>query len=189
MSVLEWVKLSKQNETQAIRMVFETYYNQMHPLSIRLTKNSTQAEEMLYYSFYNSISKLRFQLKSLNLDEIFKTEFIRASVTFIKSFGKEYFVSSTVDVCRETKDQKDPSAISLHLTDFSKLEPELFLATLRNLVPAQRLVFNLVIIDGYSLEQAAELLECSIEAAKFNLEKAKLNFNKLIIKHCSSNPS
>jgi len=181
MSVAEWVQLSKQDEKQAIRLAFETYYRQLSSLSLRLGKNAVQAEEMMYYSFYNCISKLRFQLKSLNLDEIFKAEFIRGCVSYVKSFGKEYFVSSTVDALRD-KETETPSALAKHLTDFSKLQSELFLEALRNLVPAQRLVFNLVIVDGYTLQQAAELLECSPEAAKFNLEKAQLNFNKQILK-------
>ncbi len=180
MSVAEWVQLSKQDEKQAIRLAFETYYRQLSSLSIRLGKNTVQAEDMMYYSFYSCISKLRFQLKSLNLDEIFKVEFIRGCVSYVKGYGKDYFVSSTVDVCRE-KPVTAQAAVTKHLTDFSKLRPELFLEALRALVPAQRLVFNLVVIDGYSIEQAAELLECSGEAAKFNLEKAQLNFNKQVL--------
>jgi hypothetical protein len=181
MSVAEWVQLSKQDEKQAIRLAFETYYSQLSSLSSRLAKNTNQSEEMLCFSFYNCISKLRFQLKSLNLDEIFRAEFIRSCVSYVKSFGKEYFVSSTVDALRDRETQTAPT-VAKHLTDFSKLKPELFLETLRSLVPAQRLVFNLVLVDGYTLAQAAELLECSPEAAKFNLEKAQLNFNKLILK-------
>lgn len=181
MSVAEWVQLSKQDEKQAIRLAFETYYRPLSSLSLRLGKNAAQSEEMLYFSFYSCISKLRFQLKSLNLDELFKTEFIRGCVSYVKSFGKEYFVSSTVDALRD-RETETPSALAKHLTDFSKLKPELFLEALRTLVPAQRLVFNLVLVDGYSIAQAAELLECSPEAVKFNLEKAQLNFNKLILK-------
>lgn len=180
MSVAEWVQLSKQDEKQAIRLAFETYYLQLSSLSARLAKNTVQSEEMLCYSFYNCISKLRFQLKSLNLDEIFRAEFIRSCVAYVKSLGKDYFVSSTVDALRDRRTDNN-AGLTKHFTDFSKLQPELFLEALRSLVPAQRLVFNLVLVDGYSLEEAAELLDCSLEAAKFNLEKARLNFNKHIL--------
>lgn len=180
MSVAEWVQLSKQDEKQAIRLAFETYYIQLSSLSARLAKNTVQSEEMLCYGFYQCILKLRFQLKSLNLDEIFRAEFIRSCVTYIKGLGKDYFVSSTVDALRDR--QTEPTtAVTKHLTDFSKLQPEIFLEALRSLVPAQRLVFNLVLVDGYTLAQAADLLDCSKEAAKFNLEKAQLNFNKRIL--------
>lgn len=159
-------------------MAFETYYQPLASLAFRLGKNSAQAEEMLCFSFYTCIGKLKHQLHSLNLDEIFKIEFIRACVTYVKSLGKDYFVSSTVHASKE----KDPTQLlSQHLTDFSKLKSECFLEALRSLVPAQRLVFNLVVVDGYTLDQAAELLECSPEAARFNFEKAQLNFNKAIL--------
>lgn len=179
MSVAEWVQLSKQDEKQAIRLAFERYYLPLSSLSLRFGKNTVQAEEMLCYSFYQCIGKLRFQLKNLNLDEIFKTEFIRSCVAYVKGLGKEYFVSSTVDA---RKEKELPSMVAQHLTDFSKLKPALFLETVQSLVPAQRLIFNLVIVDGYSIEQAADLLECSVEAARFNLEKARLNFNQNLLK-------
>ncbi|MCU0360577.1 MAG: hypothetical protein MUF75_07655 [Bacteroidia bacterium] len=180
MSVAEWVQLSKNDEKQAIRYVFDTYYPCLSAIATRLAKDTAQAEEMLCYSFYACVSKLKHQLKSLHLDDIFKAEFIRGCVSYAKGFGKAYFVSSTVDVCRE-KPNYILSSSTKHLTDFSKLHPTVFLEALRALVPAQRMVFSLVIAEGYSIEQSAELLECSIEAAKFNLEKAKLNFNKHLL--------
>ncbi len=181
MSVAEWVQLSKQDEKQAIRFAFDTYFLQFSSLSSRLAKNAVQSEEMFCFSFYKCIGTLRSQFNNLNLDEMFRVAFIKSCVSYVKSLGKDYFVSSTVDALRDRQNEST-TALAKHFTDFSKLQPELFLEALRSLVPAQRLVFNLVLVDGYTLAQAAELLECSQEAAKFNLEKAQMNFNKHILK-------
>jgi RNA polymerase sigma-70 factor (ECF subfamily) len=46
------------------------------------------------------------------------------------------------------------------------------------MVPSQRLIFNLHVIDGYSLTDAAALIESSEATVKSNLEKARYNFQK-----------
>jgi DNA-directed RNA polymerase specialized sigma24 family protein len=49
-------------------------------------------------------------------------------------------------------------------------------------VPSQRLVFNLQVIDSYSLSEASELLDTSENSIKSNLEKARFNLQKLVEK-------
>lgn len=50
------------------------------------------------------------------------------------------------------------------------------------MVPSQRLIFNLHVIDGFGLSEASALLESSEETVKSNLEKARFNFQKNIEK-------
>jgi DNA-directed RNA polymerase specialized sigma24 family protein len=50
-------------------------------------------------------------------------------------------------------------------------------------VPSQRLVFNLHVIDNYSLSEASELLDTSEQSVKSNLEKARFNLQKTIEKN------
>ncbi len=54
--------------------------------------------------------------------------------------------------------------------------------SIQTLVPSQRLVFNLHVIDNYSLSEASELLDTSEQSIKANLEKARFNLQKSIEK-------
>jgi RNA polymerase sigma-70 factor (ECF subfamily) len=47
-------------------------------------------------------------------------------------------------------------------------------------VPSQRLIFNLHVIDGFSIQESAFILETSEETIKSNLEKARFNLQKNI---------
>lgn len=57
------------------------------------------------------------------------------------------------------------------------------LTSIQQLVPSQRVVFNLVVIDGFTIPEISELLETSEQAIKANLEKSRFNLQKSIEKN------
>ena len=63
---------------------------------------------------------------------------------------------------------------------FDTANEEIILKSIQDLVPSQRLVFNLNVIDNYSLASVSELLETSEQTVKANLEKARFNLQKAI---------
>ena len=66
------------------------------------------------------------------------------------------------------------------LVDFKMIDQTTLLKSIQELVPSQRLVFNLHIIDGYSLNTISELLDTNEQTIKSNLEKARFNLQKII---------
>jgi RNA polymerase sigma-70 factor (ECF subfamily) len=66
------------------------------------------------------------------------------------------------------------------LIDFNKTDIETIIKALQILVPSQRLIFNLHVIDGFSIQESAFILETSEETIKSNLEKARFNLQKNI---------
>jgi DNA-directed RNA polymerase specialized sigma24 family protein len=69
------------------------------------------------------------------------------------------------------------------LTDFKNVEFDVLIRSLQQLVPSQRLIFNLHIVEQYDLRKAAEILEASEQTVKSNLEKARFNLQKNIDKN------
>lgn len=177
MRVSEWIQLYKADEKKAVRLAFETYYPELAGLCLCLGKDRKEAEDMLCFSFYNCIRHLKAQSNTKPLDEVFRQQFIRECVMYIKAMGKDYFVGSTTDArLQDLQNKPSPQAI-----DFSRLDPEHYLEALHQLPPAQRLLFTLHVAEGYSLEECSELIETSLEACRYNLEKSQLQFNKLIL--------
>ena len=72
------------------------------------------------------------------------------------------------------------------LTDFKSVDFDVLIRSLQQLVPSQRLIFNLNIVEEYDLRKAAEILEASEQTVKANLEKAKYNLQKNIDKNNKS---
>lgn len=178
MLVSEWIELYKSDEKQAVRLAFENYYPLLFGFCCRIAKTRQEAESLLYQGFCNCIRHIRQQVRADSLDAVFRFQFIRECVAGIKSLGLEYFAGTTTDAAKE----KESMLPAQPLVDFSRLDAGLYLKALHSLPPAQRLIFTLHVVEGFSLEQCSALCESSPEACRYNLEKAQLQFNKHILK-------
>ncbi|MGZ4090420.1 MAG: RNA polymerase sigma factor, partial [Bacteroidia bacterium] len=115
------------------------------------------------------------------IDPFIEKEFIQEAVDFIKNIRSEYYVASTVYATN--KDNKNYDLFEYNeLVDFNAVDKDILVKALQQLVPSQRLIFNLHVIENYTLEQSALVLEASEHTAKSNLEKARYNLQKNIEK-------
>jgi DNA-directed RNA polymerase specialized sigma24 family protein len=130
---------------------------------------------------YNNLIQHR-NSKNLDLDIFVENEFIKSTIDFLKNIRNEYYVSSTVHFV-----SSEVSTLNLFesgsWSDINLASPEIMFLSLQQLVPSQRLIFNLHVIEGKSLNDAAMLVESSVETAKSNLEKARFHLQKNIEKN------
>lgn len=183
----ELVSLLQRNDKQAKRQVFELYYGKLAAIALRYCKSQTQAEEVLNLAFNNCLTKLQHLRSdpSFDLGTFLEKEFIAECVSYIREIRSEYYVASTVYASETTTKSYDLFANN-ELIDFRKIDNDVLIKSLQQLVPSQRLIFNLHVIDSYSLNNAATLLESSEATAKSNLEKARFNLQKNVEK-CLNN--
>ena len=181
MSQAELITACLKNDKTAKKQLFETYYGKLSYISLRYSKNAAQAEQVLLSGFSHVFSKLT-QFKSQNtitFDEFIRNEFIIFTVNYIKSIRNEYYVASTVKAV-EYKETSYDLFLDSKFIDLRNVKQDTLLQSLQALVPSQRLIFNLHVIDNYTLPQASELLDTSEQSIKSNLEKARFNLQKTI---------
>ena len=172
------------NDKVAQKQVFEALYSKLVGISVRYSKNQIQANEIVIEGFNNCLLKLQQQKSdsTLNLEAFFENQFIKECVKCVKAVKSEYYLLSTVYATpTETKsyDLGEPTA----LIDVNTANNEVLIKSLQQLMPIQRLIFNLHVIDGYPLIEVADLLEASLETVKSNLEKARYSLQKNIEKN------
>jgi len=184
MSSPELILAIQKNDKAAKRTAFDTYYGRLAAIANRYCKNQEQAEEILNKGFNACFHKLQHMRTSqlADMDAFFEKEFIMECIAFVKSIRSEYYVSSTVHASDAATSKNYNLFENNDLIDYNHLDVEVLVKSLQLLVPSQRLVFNLHVIDGFSLSEAAALLESSEATAKSNLEKARFNFQKNIDK-------
>ena len=182
MSSIELIMLLQRGDQAAKRQLFDLYYGKLAAISRRYAKDSVQAEEILNIGLSVCLHKLEHQrhLEDLNLDTFMEMEFITECIAFIKNIRSEYYVSSTVNAARETSVKNYNLFESHDLVDFHHIDNEVLINSLQQMVPSQRLIFNLHVVDGFSLHEASAMLESSEETVKSNLEKARFNLQKNI---------
>lgn len=177
----ELVARLRSNDKTARRQLFEACYGKLAAIAQRYARTDNQAEQVLHVAFNSSCNKLLRQVQVANPAEFIEKEFVAATVAYLRSLRSEYYVASTV-YASDTPAKSYDLFASYELIDFKNIDTNHLIRGLQLLVPSQRLIFNLHVIDGYSVEEAALLLESSTDTAKSNLEKARFNLQKNVEK-------
>ena len=167
MSQAELISACLKNDKTAKKQFFEAYFSKLGYISLRYSKNSTQSEQTLLHAFAHVFSILG-QFKSQNpttFDEFVTKEFISFVVKYIKGIRNEYYVASTVKAV-EYKEKTYDLFLDSKFIDLKNVDQKVLLKSIQELVPSQRLVFNLHVIDNYTLAEASELLDTSEQSVK-----------------------
>lgn len=177
------IALSK-NEPQVKKDLFEQHYELMSSMALRFAKNEEQAKELLFDSFKKVLQNyLNLRLNDApEFADFLKKAFIKEAIAFIKAIRSEYYVASTV-VATVDRDKNYNLFENTEIIDYNTVDTPVLVKSLQELVPSQRLVFNLYVIDGYDLPIISEMLEASEQTVKSNLEKARFNLQKNIEKN------
>lgn len=180
----ELISACIKNDKAAQKQFFELFYGKLAFIALRYSKNSSQADEVTTKAFADTFSQLHhFKPQSEQTLEDFVTQqFIRFTIKFIKEIRNEYYVASTVRAVEPKESSYDLFSDSV-LIDFKATPSDVLLKSIQELVPSQRLVFNLHVIDNLPLSSASELLETNEQTLKSNLEKARFNLQKSIEKN------
>jgi RNA polymerase sigma-70 factor (ECF subfamily) len=184
MSQAELISACLKNDKTAKKQFFETYFSKLSYISLRYSKNAAQSERIVLQGFAHVLSIIgQFKLQNtLSFDEFVTKEFISFVVKYIKNIRNEYYVASTVKAV-EYKEKTYDLFLDSKFIDLKNVDQDVLLKSIQELVPSQRLVFNLHVIDNYSLSEASELLDTSEQSVKSNLEKARFNLQKTIEKN------
>jgi len=183
---LELISACIKNDKTAKKQFYEKYYTQLAVTALRYSKNKEQSIEMVQNGFaflFQNLSK--FKSNNQSVENWINEEFINFCVQFIRNIRSEYYVASTVRVT-DTPAKTYDLFIDSTLTDFKNVEFDVLVKSLHQLVPSQRLIFNLHVVEGYDLKKSAEILEASEQTVKANLEKARFNLQKNIDKNNKS---
>lgn len=177
-----FILLSK-NDLNTKKDLFEANYPFMSSVAIRFSKNEMQAKQMVIACFDSVIQNfLLLKNRQSQFSEFLKTAFLTEAVKFIKAIRNEYYVASTVYAPGE--ENKNYNLFENNeIIDYNTAAPSVVIKSIQGLVPSQRLVFNLYVVDGYQLPEIAEILEASEQTVKSNLEKARYHFQKNIEKN------
>lgn len=180
----ELISACIKNDKIAKKQFYEAFYTQLAVIALRYSKSKEQSTEIVQNGFaflFNNLHKYKPN-SSVSIEQWIKEEFIVFCVEFIRNIRSEYYVASTVRVT-DTPVKTYDLFIDSTLTDFKNVDFDVLIKSLHQLVPSQRLIFNLNVVEGYDLCKAAEILEASEQTVKSNLEKARFNLQKNIDKN------
>ncbi len=173
------ISLCIKNDLNAKIEFFKYYHGTFSYMSLRYAKDNQQSETALFEAFDYLFQNLELfnSEKELSFDEFTKTHFIYGLVNYIRSIRNEYYIASTIFPQQTPPQDKSYNLfIESKLLNSKNIKKEDILYALHKLVPTQRLVFNLHVIDLVNIARISLLLESNESVVTSNLEKARFNF-------------
>lgn len=145
------------------KLLYQAYYSYGMSIALRYSSNRDEAAEILNDAFMKIFTNLsRFDLK-----KPFKPWLRKILVnTAINHYHKKQREVQAEDM-QYARNESDTEKI------LSGISYQEVIAMLQKLPPAYRTVFNLYVIEGYSHDEIAGMLNVAVGTSKSNLFKAK----------------
>jgi RNA polymerase sigma-70 factor (ECF subfamily) len=145
------------------KLLYQEYYNYGMSISLRYAGNRDEASEILNDAFM----KIFINLKKFDLSKPFKPWLRKIVVnTAINHFHKKQREIQVEDM-QKARNEGDTEKI------LSGISYQEVIGLLQKLPPSYRTVFNLYVIEGYSHDEIATMLNIATGTSKSNLFKAK----------------
>lgn len=161
-------------------------------------KGDRKSQENLYHRFYayGMSVCLRYTMSEDEAIEVLNDGFMKVFSNVDKfdeskpfhTWFRRILINTAINYYHKNKkhNQHQPieeaSHIAIEQDILSQFSYQEIISIVQQLSPMYRTVFNLYVIDGYSHEEIAEVLEISVGASKSNLSRARANLRALLKK-------
>lgn len=163
----------KKNDRESQRLLYQHYYAYAISICVRYCRSMEEAKEILNDGFMKVFQKIDQHETELSFKAWLRRIMINTAIDYYRKEAKHYNHSDI------SENRIIESASGNVLDDLSHTE---LIGMIQQLTPAYRAVFNLHVIDGYTHEEIAEMLNISAGTSKSNLVKARENLRRMIEK-------
>lgn len=169
LSILEGCK---KQERASQHKLHRHFYNYAMNIARRYTGSTDRAEEVVNDAFFKVFTKIQLYNDDYPFQAWLRRIIINVSIDRYRSHIKD---AAQV----EFQPWHEPETEMTIETDMTK---EQVFGLLDQLPPAYRAAFNLFVVDGFSHEEIAEMLEISEGASKSNLSRARQHLRRILSK-------
>ncbi|WP_299393512.1 RNA polymerase sigma factor [uncultured Gelidibacter sp.] len=161
----------KKNDAQAQSQIYKLFSSKLFSLCLKYSKNYAEAQDNLQDAFVTIFQKMdQFSHKG-SLEGWMKRITINTALQRYRSVG-------VFDIVHE--DQIEDAEVEI---DDDEVSLDFLLGIIQELPDRYRLVFNLYVLDDYSHQEIAEMLDISTGTSKSNLARARMILKDKIEHH------
>lgn len=174
----EIISRCKTGDRRAQNMIFERFFGKMLGVCMRYVSDRDEAQDIVQSGFIKVFSNIAKYNGEGSFEGWVRRIMSNTAIDYIRK-NKRIFVSIDATDYDWLADQEDQE---LAWNQTLIKETKRVMEEIQNLSPAYRLVFNMYVIEDYSHNEIAEILNISVGTSKSNLSKAKRNLLKNLIK-------
>ncbi|HLT54326.1 MAG TPA: sigma-70 family RNA polymerase sigma factor [Flavobacteriaceae bacterium] len=161
MSLKQLIQNCKTHDTKAQSELYNLFSSKLFSICLKYSRNYAEAEDNLQDAFVTIFKKI----SQFNDKGSFEGWLKRITINTVL---QRYRDKSVINLVNENiPDEED---VTIEDEDISL---DYLLKIIQELPDRYRLVFNLYVLDGYSHNDIAEMLEISVGTSKSNLSRAK----------------
>jgi len=169
--LINLIKRCSRGDRKAQEHLYYSYYGYCISIALRFSGTREMAEEIVNDSFLKIFTKI----ESHNTDKSFKAWIRKIVVNTALDYNRKDLRNFyTVELIEEKHDSVVENIEFPHAEEIINL--------LQKLSPMYRLVFNLHVMEGYSHEEIAQMLDISVNTSRSNLSRAKERVVELVEK-------
>ena len=163
------IELCKSGNQTAQLEIYNRYYKAMYNTSLRIVKNSYEAEDVMQDSFLVAFTKLN----DLNDTKIFgawlKRIVINKSIYHYKKKNK-YQEVALDDILYKVEDESNGIESDY---EFTNLQAQQVLNTMKTLKGTYRIALTLNLIEGYDYEEICDIMNLTNANCRTTISRAK----------------
>jgi RNA polymerase sigma-70 factor (ECF subfamily) len=151
----------KKNDRKAQEQLYKEYSSKLFSVCLKYSRNYTEAQDNLQEAFLLIFKKInQFGFKGS-----FEGWLKRVTVNYVL---QQYRTETKLHLVTEVADEIEEVEIETETVSL-----EFLLKIIQELPDRYRMVFNLNVIDGFSHQEIAEMLDVTVGTSKSNLHRAK----------------
>ena len=161
MSLEQLITKCKKNDAEAQSQIYKLFSSPLFSLCLKYSKNYAEAQDNLQDSFVTIFKKIEQFSGKGSLEGWMKRITINTALQRYRSVG-------VFDIVNE--DQIEDVAVEIYEEDISL---DFLLSIIQQLPDRYRMVFNLYVLDDYSHQEIADMMDISTGTSKSNLARAR----------------
>lgn len=174
MSLDQLIHDCKNNDTKAQEQLYRLFSSKLFAICLKYSRNYAEAEDNLQDGFLIIFDKIH----QYNFKGSFEGWIKRIMINnILQQYRKVSFLELAHENIAEEPEVEIDDTVSL----------DYLMKIIQELPDRYRLVFNLYVIDGYSHNDIAEMLDISTGTSKSNLSRARVILKEKIESHTGQN--
>ncbi len=171
--MLSIVEACRLQDPQAQRVLFKKFFSYAKSICLRYSATTEEAEEVLNEGFLKVFQHLHQYDTSLPFKAWLRTIMVNTAISNYRRYHKHQANLALEDVPEAPFDDQ--------IVD--RITADEILAIVQQLPSAWRTVFNLHVVDGYSLREIAEMLDANEATIRSHFLRGRQRLQQLIKQH------
>lgn len=176
-TVEEIVKKCVDGDRKSQHILYKAFYGKMLSVCARYTGDYDEAKDLVQDSFLKVFLRLKGFENKGSLEGWIRRIVVNNAIDHIR-LKKEFIVKEEDSDIFDNIEYEDPQ-VEIDHEQYRMLKAQRVMDLIQKLTPAYKTVFNLYVIENYTHQEIAEILDISIGTSKSNLAKAKMKLREM----------